>query len=190
MISLPIPIAMRTRSVSRPAAFTLIELIVVIAIIALLASLLLPVTGSILEKARSTECASNLRQVGIAVNTWANDHDNYFPRIETDPKGEINVYGPDEQAKGLLETLKPYGLSDKFVQCPSDVRGPNYYGQKGSSYEWRPVLDGEKANNPMIYGRRGALTVPASRVRICIDYTPLHNGQQNRLYADGHVRGF
>ncbi|HEX8297451.1 MAG TPA: prepilin-type N-terminal cleavage/methylation domain-containing protein [Chthoniobacteraceae bacterium] len=170
--------------------FTLIELIVVIAIIALLASLLLPVTGSIMEKARSSQCSSNLRQVGIAVSSYATDHDNYFPKIETDPNGDVKVYGPDEEVKSLVETLKHYGLDERFVQCPSDLKGPNYFKKKGSSYEWRPYLDGEKVNNPVMYGRRGAMAVPASRIRICLDYTPIHNGQQNRLYADGRVRGF
>ena len=177
---------------SRPAraAFTLIELLVVIAIIALLASLALPVTEGVLAKARSTQCASNLGQVGIAVNAWATDHDNYFPRIETDPKGEVQVYDADEKATGLVETLKGYGLDARFTQCPTDVKTTHYFQNKGSSYEWRPILDGEKVSSPKVYGRRGAMTVPASRVRICLDYERIHNGQQNRLYADGHVRGF
>ncbi len=172
------------------SAFTLIELLVVIAIIALLASLLVPVSEGVLAKARSTQCASNLRQVGIAVNAWATDHENYFPRIETDPRGQVQVYDADEKATGLAETLQGYGLDARFVQCPQDTKTTRYYQTKGSSYEWRPVLDGEKVSSPKIYGRRGAMTVPASRVRICLDYERIHNGQQNRLYADGHVRGF
>lgn len=175
---------------SRSQAFTLVELIVVIAIIALLATLLMPATSSVMEKARSTQCSSNLRQVGLAVNQWANDHDGYFPRIETDTQGKTQVYGPDEEVKGLVETLKPYGLDERFVQCPSDLKGPNQFAKTGTSYEWRPLVDGEKVNNPIIYGRPGAMSVPPSRIRICVDYTRLHNGQQTRLYADGHVRGF
>jgi len=175
---------------SARAAFTLIELLVVLSIVALLASLLLPVMHGVLGKARSTECASNLRQVGLAVNAWATDHDNYFPKIETDPNGTVQVYDADDNARSLVETLGGYGLDPRFVQCPTDIHTTRYFQNKGSSYEWRPIVDGEKVNGPKIYGRRGAFTVPASRIRICLDYERIHNGQQNRLYADGHVRGF
>ncbi len=172
------------------SGFTLIELLVVLAIIALLASLIIPVSNGVMEKARSTQCASNLGQVGIAVNAWATDHDSYFPRIETDPQGQVQVYDADEKATGLVDTLKPYGLDARFVQCPQDLKTTQYFQKKSSSYEWRPILDGESVVNPKVYGRRGAFTVPASRIRICLDYERIHNGQQNRLYADGHVRGF
>lgn len=171
-------------------AFTLLELLVVIAIIALLASLALPVTEGVLAKARSTQCSSNLRQVGVAVLAWATDHDNYFPRIETDPQGQVQVYDADEKVAGLVETLRGYGLDARFVQCPTDLKTTRYFQTKGSSYEWRPILDGEKVSNPKVYGRLAGMPVPASRIRICLDYERIHHGQQNRLYADGHVRGF
>ncbi len=57
-----------------PSAFTLIELLVVISIIALLIAVLLPALQSAREAARATACGSNLRQVGIAINTYAADH--------------------------------------------------------------------------------------------------------------------
>jgi len=54
--------------------FTLIELLVVISIIALLIAILLPALGAAREAARAAACASNLRQLGIATMTYANDH--------------------------------------------------------------------------------------------------------------------
>lgn len=71
----------RGRNHSLPAtdAFTLIELLVVIAIIAVLTSLLLPALASAKDRGKRSACLSNLRQVGLAVHLYADDHDGTIP---------------------------------------------------------------------------------------------------------------
>jgi len=59
---------------ARRRGFTLIELLVVIAIIAILAAILFPVYARLKEKARQTQCASNLRQLGLACTMYENDN--------------------------------------------------------------------------------------------------------------------
>jgi prepilin-type N-terminal cleavage/methylation domain-containing protein/prepilin-type processing-associated H-X9-DG protein len=61
------------------AAFTLIELLTVIAIIAILAAILIPVVGKVREQARFSNCVSNLRQWGTANLLHANDNDGLIP---------------------------------------------------------------------------------------------------------------
>ena len=61
---------------SRRTKFTLIELLVVIAIIAILAAMLLPALSSARASARTSACASNLKQIGTAIQLYAADHDD------------------------------------------------------------------------------------------------------------------
>jgi prepilin-type N-terminal cleavage/methylation domain-containing protein/prepilin-type processing-associated H-X9-DG protein len=65
-------------SVDRRPAFTLVELLVVIGIIALLIGILLPVLSTARQTARSTVCLSNLRQIGISTQFYVNDHEGWF----------------------------------------------------------------------------------------------------------------
>jgi prepilin-type N-terminal cleavage/methylation domain-containing protein len=168
--------------------FTLVELIITLAIVGLLVGLALPEFSRFQDRARSTACLANLRTIGVSVRNYVNDNDATFPIIETNPASPI--YPEELGARGILETLQPYGLVENALRCPADVKARNYFASRGTSYEWRPVVDDEPALNPVIYTRRGERQVNPSRVRLVIDIDAVHNGRQNQLYGDGRVRGF
>ena len=106
--------------------FTLIELLVVIAIIAILAAILLPVLAKAREKALQTECISNYKQIGVAVQIYVDDYAGYFPIASyTDSSGNNIVWtkalGPYLPQRGSQVT----SVESKVFVCPSATfKGP------------------------------------------------------------------
>ena len=77
----------------RGQAFTLIELLMVIAIIAILAALLLPVISKGKMRARSTQCVGNLKQIGLAFHAFAHDHNGRYPmQVSTNEGGTLEFW--------------------------------------------------------------------------------------------------
>jgi len=101
------------RPISRPAvgsAFSLVELLVVISIIALLTGIILPAFGRARSIARQTVCQSRLRQWGLAFETYAVENDGYYPHIDGRDRTPNNPQTGAEMAdyySGWIDVLPP-----------------------------------------------------------------------------------
>jgi len=109
---------------ARRRGFTLVELLVVIAVIALLMTILLPALYRAKNLARRTACLSNLRQIGMATASYVNDHIGRMPFV---PDGELQLTPPvNESGKrynsmgSFMPLLDPYiGSVEIWVSSPT-----------------------------------------------------------------------
>lgn len=104
-------------------AFTLVELLVVIGIIAVLIAILLPVLGKVREQAKTVACMSNLNQIGKALIGYQNDFKGRFP------PGDLRdgVKGP------TIETWATILVANKYLPAPQQDQDSNSIGSKGTS---------------------------------------------------------
>lgn len=145
----------------RRVAFTLIEMLVVIAIIALLAGLLFPVFSRARAKGRETACLSNIRQIGMAIMMYAEDYDERYPwAVDATDRYTPQIWNdyPEWQQwipymPLLHEVLMPYCRSAEIWRCPSDYgyvyqdfncepldATPSSYQKFGTSYVFRTEI--------------------------------------------------
>ncbi len=168
------------------AAFTLMELLVVLAVIALLAGLLLPALGRAQEAGRSTACLGNLRQLGIALQLYVQDSGNRLPILRDRLLDTNGVPATNELPS--VEIVLTHHLGDpRVLRCPSDRVG--LFERTGSSYSWNSLLNGQDAEHLRVMG----IDFDPHRIPLMFDKEAFHRARGekkgvNYLYADGHIQ--
>ena len=187
------------------SAFTLIELLCVIAIIAILAALLLPALGQARLKAQRIKCVSQLRQTGVAFTLFAHDHSSRFPmEVSTNAGGSLEFVQPSNLASALDGSFRHFlALSNEIVTpnvlvCPTDTRqsAPSFplFGPNNLSYFAAPNADPARPES-ILAGDRNITnewvanngSVPSNASDAIRWTAELHRFKGNLLFSDGHV---
>lgn len=119
--------------------FTILELLIVVAVITILASLLLPALQKVRGTVRQINCASNLKQCGLALYMYTGDNENYYPSTLSYAGAE---YPPQYYLEAYLGGTSKYSIKTGMSAsdagaflCPSDrYRIENYYKMAALSY--------------------------------------------------------
>jgi prepilin-type N-terminal cleavage/methylation domain-containing protein len=200
-----------SRSSHRAGAFTLVELLCVIAIIGLLAALMLPVLNQSQARVKRIECENNLHQLGIGFQIFMHDHDDKFPMAVPMAAGGSQEYVQSGYAVGgefyfayrHFQVLSNELSSPAILICPADTRLPatNFAVLQNSNISYCISVCAKPsqpnfilaADRNLKIGSMGTTTLLPCRTdaNTALQWTwELHRYKGNVLFVEGRVEGW
>ena len=161
-------------------AFTLIELLLVVAIIAVLTAILLPALAAARAQSRRAVCEANLHGLGAAFRQYLDEYHDIMPIATRLPSAHLDA---DPR---ICDVLMKYVNEPLVFKCPADIVR-EYFLTEGSSYEYNTSLGGRRLIDTFLNKRFGD-----TETHVMYDYEPFHGepgvpGSTIYLYADWHV---
>lgn len=151
--------------------FTLVEILVVLAITATLVGISVPVSRSLIAKSREATCLNNLRGLGVATESYLQDHNNIMPTLMLARSSKT------ENIPVIETVLLEYVGSAESFHCPADSE---LYKKSGSSYFWNTTQNGRLRAELYFFGNDEF----PERIPLISDKESWHPNGVNFLYAD------
>ncbi|HWD20832.1 MAG TPA: DUF1559 domain-containing protein [Verrucomicrobiae bacterium] len=172
---------MKRATVLAAGAFTLVEMLVTLAVIAILAAVLMPALAKSKEAGRAAACLGNLHQIGLALQMYVDENHNRIPIM-------YDLTNAPAAPTNSIDTVLAAQLgSPRALLCPSDRQ--QLFELTRSSYGWNYLLNGQNADHMQLMGQ----LLPGTKVPVVFDKEDFHRAlgssrAVNFLYADGHMK--
>ncbi len=185
-----------------PAAMTLTEVLVVIAVLVVLAVLFLPIWPTTEHRADEINCISNLRQIGISYRIWGEDRDGNYPmQLSITNGGAMELIATGNVA-ACFQLMSNVLDAPRILVCPADANrraattfGSDFSRQNISYFIGLDAVDTQPQtllsgdDNLMMNGKRVQSGILNLRNNYTLAWTKeRHHGAGNVLFADGSVQ--
>lgn len=157
---------------NRRPGFTMTEMVVVMAIIAILAAIIYPVSQSMVQRSRDTVCLQNLQGIGVGLQMYVQDHAERLPVLNAARKSK-------KSDVPVMDTvLMEYVRNSAIFRCPAGVKE---YNLTGSSYLWNSTQNGRLMSELSFFGIDAK---SPEMIPVVSDKEAWHRDETNFLYAD------
>jgi len=179
--------------------FTLVGLLVIIAVVAILAAMLLPALAAAKRKARRIQCVNNLKQDGLAFRLWEGDHNDKYPMAVPADLGGTMDFTDGADTFRHFQVLSNELNTPKVLVCPADTRvaATDFARLKNQNVSYFVGLDASESFPQMFLDGDRNLTGPAAPENGVLKLAPgesvgwtaaMHVNQGNLGLADGSVQ--